>query len=64
MSNVKSRSSNEIQSSNDKEKRGRIEWWTLEYWFKKTLLESLTSFHYSRIIFYFGHFVISLTFEL
>jgi hypothetical protein len=35
MSNAKARSSNEIQSTNDKEKRGRIEWWTLEYRVKK-----------------------------
>ena len=41
---------------------------TLEYWVKKTFLESLTSshplFHDLRIISYFGHFIIHLILEL
>jgi hypothetical protein len=34
MSNAKGQISNEILSSNDKEKQERMEWWILEYWVK------------------------------
>ena len=58
--------SNEVQSSNVKEIRGRMECWNIGILGQtKKMLDSLKLFHHSTVILLnFGHFDIHLPFEL